>query len=60
MSSQKIIGSTAVGLNLCLEMLFWYITGLMITFILGLTKCLIILSFDQTSFRFEQTYILPY
>ena len=29
----------------------------MITFILGLTKCLIILSFDQTSFRFEQTYI---
>jgi len=32
----------------------------MITFILGLTKCLIILSFDQTSFRFERTYIVAY
>jgi len=30
--------------------------GLMITFTLGLTKCLIILSFDQTSFRFKRTY----
>ena len=38
----------------------WWIPGLMITFILGLTKCLIILSFDQSSFRFERTYILAY